>query len=160
MSIRLLICEDRKLVREYLQELISPWQGIEIVGQAASEEEAVWLARVVRPDIVLMDVVLSGARGSGITATRTIRAENPAVKVLAVSMHDDVHYVEAMLQAGALGYVLKSNLFEDLEKAIRATARGERFFSEGVRQHAENYLSRVSEAQMGDREDKETEQRI
>ena len=65
MSIRLLICEDRKLVREYLQELISPWQGIEIVGQAASEEEAVWLARVVRPDIVLMDVVLSGASGSG-----------------------------------------------------------------------------------------------
>src|ERR1022692_5346620 len=102
MSIRILLADDHRILREGLRSLLAQQPDVSVVGEASGGEEVVALARQLRPDVVIMDVVMPGL--DGVAATRLIREELPATKVIALSMHSDRRFVSEMVRAGAQGY--------------------------------------------------------
>jgi len=130
MSIRMLLVDDHRMMREGLRALLQGVTDIEIVGQAADGREALDLVRTLSPDIVVMDVGMPEL--NGVEATRRIRAEYPDVKVIALSTHTDKRYVHHMLEAGARGYVLKIAAYDELLRAVRAVSLGRTYLSPEV----------------------------
>jgi two-component system response regulator NreC len=124
-KIRLLLVDDHRIVRAGLRMLFQAEKDMEIVGEVDSGEEALTAVRDLKPDVVLMDVVMAGM--SGIEATRRIKAINPDVAVLALTMHEDEQYFFEMLNAGASGYVPKRAAPDDLVSAIRVVSQGNVF---------------------------------
>lgn len=124
-KIRLLLVDDHQIVRAGLRMLFMAEQDMEIVGEVSSGEEAIHAVRQLKPDVVLMDVVMAGM--SGIEATRRIKEANSEVAVLALTMHEDEHYFFEMLNAGASGYVPKRAAPDDLVDAIRVVSQGNVF---------------------------------
>lgn len=139
-KIRILIADDHGIVRAGVRSLLADYSDIEVVGEAQSGHQAIELAIKLQPDVVLMDIAMAGL--SGLEATQEIRERAPQVQVLALSMHDREEYFFAMLQAGALGYVLKESGPDELVAGIRAVYRGEAFLSPAVtRAVLEDYLA-------------------
>lgn len=128
---RVLICDDHPVFRDGLRLLLGEL-GVEVVGEAATGEEAVDTAAEVVPDVVVMDLHLPGI--SGIEATRTIRAANPGVGVLVLTMLDDDTTLLAALRAGANGYLLKGAGHADVERALAAVANGDMMVAADVAQ--------------------------
>jgi two-component system, NarL family, response regulator LiaR len=116
-SIRVLVVDDHAIVREGLRWLISTEPGIELVGEAADGLEALEKARALRPDVVLMDLVMP--RMDGITAIAEIKAALPKVRVLVLTSFAEDERVFPAIKAGALGYLLKDALPQTLLRAIR-----------------------------------------
>lgn len=119
---RILLVEDHKPTREVMRALLEEQADMQVVGEAPTGEEALDLARDLRPDVVVMDILLPGI--NGIEATRNILSGRPEVKVLALSNHFGDSLVQAILDAGGLGYVQKSKAFEELIPALRSVAAG------------------------------------
>ncbi len=122
-AIRVLLADDHKLFREGVASLLERAEDVELVGEAATGEEAVRLAEELLADVVLMDLKMPGI--GGIEATRAIVGRNPHTGVIMVTMFEDDESVFAALKAGARGYVLKDADRGMLLRAIRAVARGE-----------------------------------
>lgn len=120
---RILLVEDHKPTREVMRALIEEQSDMQVVGEAPTGEDAVNLSRDLRPDIVVMDILLPGM--NGIEATRKILAAQPEVKVLALSNHFGESLVQAIVDAGGLAYVQKSMAFEELVPTLRAVAAGQ-----------------------------------
>ena len=118
MSIRILLVDDHKIVRDGLRSLIEKDQDTEVVGEASDGRAAVQQVRNLSPDVVIMDIAMPDL--NGIEATRQILAERPGIKVVALSMHSDSRFIAEMLRSGALGYLLKNCAFEELTKAIHS----------------------------------------
>jgi CheY-like chemotaxis protein len=116
---RVLIVDDHQIVRQGLTGLLGAEPDIEVIGEAADGAQAVALATALRPDVVIMDINL-GPGIDGIEATRRVLATDPALRVIGLSMHADRDVADAMLAAGAAGYVTKGGPPEDLIEAIRA----------------------------------------
>ena len=123
MSIRVLVVDDHAVVRQGLRIFLHAERDFEVVGEAAGGEQAVEQARALRPDIVLMDLLMPGM--SGTEATRLIRSELEDVEVVALTSVLDDESVVAAVRAGAIGYLLKSAEAEDLRRALRAAAAGQ-----------------------------------
>ncbi|MCE4941769.1 response regulator transcription factor [Streptomyces albulus] len=121
--VRLLLCDDHAVVRAGLRALLSADPGIEVVGEAATGEEALAVAAQRRPDVVLMDLSL-GTGIDGIEATRRIVAEVPGTRVLVLTTYDTDADVTRAVQVGATGYLLKAERPEELFAAIAAAAEG------------------------------------
>ena len=130
MSIRILLADDHKIMREGLRSLLEKKPDIEVVAEAEDGRKAVQLARRLRPDVVVMDVSMPDM--NGVEAARRIIAELSGIKVVALSVHSDSRFVAEMLSAGASGYLLKDCAFEELENAIRAAVVGRTYLSSGV----------------------------
>jgi len=128
--IRLVIVDDHPVFRDGLSASLSRLSDVEVVGVAATGEEAVELAAERRPDVVLMDLNLPGI--SGVEAIRRLVAAELATAVLAVTMVDDDDTVLAALRAGARGYVLKGSTGEEIAAATRTAAAGGAVFGPGV----------------------------
>ena len=128
--INLLLVEDHEPTRRELILLLCREADLNVVGEAASGEDAIAMARALRPNVVLMDLALPGM--SGVEATREIVAADPDVRVVAVSNYGGRNIVEATMEAGAVGYVRKSRAFEDLIPAIRAVVSGQSYTGKGV----------------------------
>lgn len=142
---RILIADNHRLFCEGLRVLLEKQPHMEIVGEANNGRMAVRLCRELSPDLIVMDVGMPEL--NGIEATRQIKAEMPAVKILAVSMHADRQYVAGMLSAGASGYVLKDSAFTELSEAILIITRGGRYLSPSVVDIVvEDYAQRLSPA--------------
>ncbi len=122
-AIRVLLADDHQLFREGVASLLERAEDIELVGEAATGEEAVRLADELLADVVLMDLKMPGM--GGIEATRAVVARNPHTGVIVVTMFEDDESVFAALKAGARGYVLKDADRGMLLRAIRAVAQGE-----------------------------------
>ena len=129
-KIRILLADDHPLVRSGLIKLLEPYKEFFVVGEAGNGEEAVEMTKKLEPDIVIID--LSMPKLSGIEATKLIRKNNPATKVLVLTMHDNEEYVYQIFKCGAGGYILKNTGKDELAAAIRAVANGEHFFSPRV----------------------------
>jgi two-component system, NarL family, response regulator NreC len=123
MKIRLLLVDDHAVVRSGLRMLLMDEEDMEIAGEAGNAAEALEAARLLKPDVILMDIGLPDM--SGIEATREIRKLYPEVAVVALTIHEDEEYFFKMLDAGARGYVPKRAAPEELITAIRAAAADE-----------------------------------
>ena len=121
--IRLLLVDDHPVVRKGTRDLLDTEHDFQVVGEAASGEEAILKARELVPDVILMDVSMPGM--NGIEATKQIKAERPAQNVLVLTSYDDDAYIFALLEAGAAGYLLKNASEAELLGAVRAVAAGE-----------------------------------
>ena len=130
--IRLLVVDDQPLVRAGLQMVFDPEPDLEIVGEAADGEEAVRLARDLRPDVVLMDIQMPGC--DGIQATKSILGgmRDGAQRVLVLTTFDHDEYVFEALRAGASGFLLKDAPPEALVAAVRAVAAGDALLAPGI----------------------------
>ena len=121
--IRLLIADDHAVVRTGLEQLVATFDGVELVGAAGNGEDAVRLEGERRPDVVLMDIEMPGL--DGIEATRRITADHPEVAIVVLTSFSDREQILRALDAGAVGYLLKDAEPDELERAVRAAARGE-----------------------------------
>ena len=130
MHIKVLIADDHQIVREGLRSMLEKEPGIKVVGEAEEGRTTLRLARELAPDVIIMDVAMPEL--NGIEATRQILAEFPAIKVIALSMHDDRRFVLNMIKAGAKGYLLKDSAFKDLAKAIRAVMANKTYLSSEI----------------------------
>lgn len=130
--IRLLIADDHQIMRSGLRQLCEVNGGFTVVAEAASGAEAVQLARECRPDVILMDIRMPDL--TGVEAVQLIRQENPTARILMLTMYRQDHYVASALQAGAVGYLLKSTTEESLFAAIHAAHRGEGWLDPAVTQ--------------------------
>ena len=140
--IRVVLADDHALVRAGIRSLLGSMAGVEVVGEAASGEEALALAERERPDVVLMDIAMKGM--TGLEAAGRMREQHPGVRVVILSMHAGEEYVLQALRAGAVGYLLKDAATGELELALRSVMRGESWFSPAVsRQVVEGYVQRV-----------------
>lgn len=151
-KIRILLADDHALIRSGIATLLQGSADFSIIGEAKDGEEAVQKAKELNPDVVVID--LSMPKLSGVEATKIIKKKYPNIRVLVLTMHENEEYVYQILKSGAGGYVLKSAGKEELSSAIRAVARGEKFFSPRVSQiMAEGYLRRAEEDEMKRRQD-------
>ena len=123
--IRVLIVDDHAVVRSGLRLLLSQEPDLEPVGEAGTGREAVFQARALKPDVVVMDLVMPDK--TGLEVLPTIIREHPDAKVLVLSMQDDPRYVQAAFAAGASGYVLKEAADTEVVAAVREVARGNRY---------------------------------
>jgi DNA-binding NarL/FixJ family response regulator len=127
--IRVLIADDHRLFREALRVVLE--RECDVVGEAASGEEAVALAARTRPDIVLLDVGMPGV--GGLNAAHRLAKQAPSSKVVILSQYEDEEYVvEAMVEAGAAGYLVKTDAAVELLSALRAVAAGRSYLSAAV----------------------------
>ena len=125
--IRVFLVEDHQVVREGLRSLLEKEEDIEVLGDTDSGETACRMASELTPDVIIMDLELSGM--NGLQATELIKAELPAVRILALTMHGSEEYIYGMLKGGADGYLLKYSAARELASAIRAVYKGESMLS-------------------------------
>ncbi len=123
MSTRILIADDHAVLREGMRNLLEQEKDFEVVGEASDGEEAVRLGSKLKPDVVIMDIVMP--KLNGIEATRLIKQANPSSAVLILTAYSDIRYILGLLEAGACGYLLKSARSSEIVGAIRAVRAGE-----------------------------------
>ncbi len=128
--IRLLIADDHTLFRHGIRALLSSVADIELVGEAASGEEAVAQAAALRPDVILMDIKMPGM--NGIEATRRVLAQTSGIAVVVLTMLEDDDSVFAAMRAGARGYVVKGADEVEMLRVVRAAAGGEALFGPAI----------------------------
>jgi DNA-binding NarL/FixJ family response regulator len=128
--VRLVIVDDHPLVRDGLRARLSVVAGLQVIGEAASGDEALGLAATLQPDLMLVDVGMRGM--NGIQLATALRERHPAIKVLMLSMYDNREYVLSAIRAGARGYVLKESPTGDILAAINAVCAGGSYFSAQV----------------------------
>lgn len=121
-ALRVVLADDHEVVRTGLRALVDSAPGMRVVGEAGDGREAVARARELGPDVVVMDVSMPGMDGA--EATERIARELPAVRVIALTAHDDRAHLTRLLQAGAAGYVLKRAAADELVRAIRTVGAG------------------------------------
>ena len=121
-AIRVMIVDDHKLVREGLNAVFDQGGDIAVVGEVGSGEEAIEMVSNVDPDVILMDISMPGM--NGIQATKLIRKQNPAVKIVILTMLDQEGSVYEAVKAGATGYMLKSTSSDELVRAIKTVFEG------------------------------------
>lgn len=138
-TLRILVAEDHPLFRKGMISLLSSVPEFEVVGEAATGEEAVERAADLQPEVVLMDLQMPGV--NGIEATRRILRDSPSVRVLVVTLFEDDDSVFMALRAGARGYVLKDADEEDMVLSIRAVGKGEAIFSPAVAERVLAYFA-------------------
>lgn len=127
---KIVIVDDHFIFRNGLRDLLAEVPGVEVIGEADSGEKFLEMLEVLKPDIVFMDIKMSGI--NGIETTRKALERQPDLKVLALSMFGENEYVEEMLQAGALGYLLKNIGKEELIKAIDNIFHEKGYFSDEI----------------------------
>ncbi|MFC2173242.1 response regulator [Acidobacteriota bacterium] len=130
MSVKILLADDHKIIRDGLRALVQKQPNMEVVAEAENGRKAVQLSRDLVPDVVIMDIGMPDL--NGMEATRQILSQEPGIKVIALSMHSDKRFVAGMLTAGAAGYLLKDCAFEELTQAIRTVVANKSYLSPGV----------------------------
>jgi DNA-binding NarL/FixJ family response regulator len=127
MPLNVFIVDDHTLVRSGIRKLIEASAELNVVGEASDGREAVERIAELKPELVLMDVAMSGL--NGIDAARQVHAALPQTRIIMLSMHEDRQYVFESLKAGATGYVLKSAAFQDLMSAIETVMSDRNYIS-------------------------------
>jgi DNA-binding NarL/FixJ family response regulator len=142
--IHVLIADDHLLYREGVRKMLSVAQDIEIVGEAATGDEAISQALALQPDLILMDLKMPGL--NGIEATRRILYASPRIGVLVITMFETDETVFAAMRAGARGYLLKDADQEEVLRAVKAVSRGEAIFSPAIAERLIHYFAALKPA--------------
>jgi DNA-binding NarL/FixJ family response regulator len=127
MSVKIILADDHRIMREGLRALLEQQSGMEIIAEAEDGRTTVDLAHELKPDVVVIDISMPDL--NGIDATRQIISAAPHIKVIALSMHSDRKFVREMLSAGASGYLLKDSAFEELGNALAAVISNQTYLS-------------------------------
>ena len=130
--IRVLVVDDHDLVRTGITRMLADVEGLQVVGQADSGEQALLSVRELKPDVVLMDVKMPGI--GGLEATRKLQRGHPDIKVVAVTVCEEDPFPTRLLQAGAAGYLTKGAGLEEMIQAIRLVFAGQRYISPQIAQ--------------------------
>ncbi|MGN6554356.1 MAG: response regulator [Verrucomicrobiota bacterium] len=130
VRIKIILADDHNLIREGLRSLVQADNGVEIIGEAEDGIRAVQLAKLLKPDVAVLDILMPQL--DGLEATRQIVRDAPSTRVLILSSYSSDDYVKRILEAGASGYLLKNTAGNDFLKAIREVDRGNAFFSPEV----------------------------
>lgn len=149
-KIRILLADDHRMVRQGFKLILQGQADMEVVGEAGNGREAVEMAALLRPDVVVMDVTMPEL--NGIEATKRIREASPYIRIVALSVHRDGVYVREIVRAGAEAYILKESGDTELLTAVRAVAEGNSYLSPEVagavlkdyRKHATNPVDLLS----------------
>jgi len=130
VSIRILLADDHKIIRDGLKSLLARQQDMQVIAEAEDGRTAVQLARELRPTIIVMDIAMPDL--NGVEATRQVLELDPSIKIVALSMQSDGPVVRRMFQAGACAYLLKDCAFEELVQAIRTVLNGRTYLSPDI----------------------------
>ncbi len=130
MSVSIMIVDDHAIIREGLKMIFESQGDMIITCMAADGRDAISKAESIRPQVIVMDIAMPGL--NGIEATRIIREKLPSVKVVILSMHNNLEHIFRAMQAGAHGYILKESAGSEIVKAVRAVMKGHRYFGKGV----------------------------
>ena len=152
--IRVLLADDHRVLRAGLRAVLGTARDISVVGEASNGKEAVAMAAELRPDVVVMDLAMPEL--DGIAATKEIIAANRDIKVLVLSMHAEQEHLVPVMEAGASGYVLKTEADRELVNAIRAVAHGDVY----LRPSASRVLARRLVAKETDHSDQDRYARL
>jgi NarL family two-component system response regulator LiaR len=144
MKTRIMIADDHAMLREGMRNLLENEKDFELVGEAADGEEAVSLAGKIKPDIIIMDIVMP--KLNGIEATRQIKQVSPATALLILTAYSDIRYIIGLLEAGACGYLLKNSPGKDVIRAIRAVRSGESVLDSEVTRKLVQRLASLSKS--------------
>jgi len=129
-AIRTIITDDHAIVRAGIRLLLTAQLDIEVVGEAATGDECIALATQLQPDVVVMDIAMPGL--DGISATRQLTRICPGIQIVGLTMHENERYFFELLQAGAIGYILKGGIPEHLVEAVRSAAKGQAYLHPSV----------------------------
>lgn len=141
-ELKIILADDHTLVRAGIRSLIQQFQGMKVVGEAGDGNEALRLVKELKPDILLTDIAMPGM--NGLDTVARLKRDFPGTHVVILSMHVSEEYVLQALKSGADGYLLKDSATTELEQAVKAVSRGEKFLSPSVSQHViEDYKRRV-----------------
>jgi len=132
-SIRVVLADDHDLVRAGISSLLQSIAGVEVIAEAGDGREAIGLLQELRPDVVLMDVMMPGL--NGLEATEQIIRVMPELRVIILSMNAAQEFVLQAIRAGASGYLLKNARIAELEQAIRCVAAGQTYLSPAIAGH-------------------------
>ena len=130
--IRIAIADDHAIVREGLKRIVSSCEGMQVVGEAADGIEVMQRVRALDIDVLMLDLSMPGR--SGMELIKLVRAENPRLRILVLSMHQEMQYAVRAIKSGASGYLTKESAPAQLEQAIRKIAAGGAFISAEVAQ--------------------------
>lgn len=139
-TIHILLADDHTLVRAGVRALLEGLPDVKVVGEAANGHETLAMVQIHRPQVVFMDVAMSGL--NGLETTARLVKEFPELRVIMLSMHANEEYIWQALRAGASGYLLKNASTAELEAALKAVGRGETYLDPGIaRRVIEGYRS-------------------
>lgn len=144
MKTRIFIADDHAMLREGMRNLLEKEKDFEVVGEAADGEEAVQMAAKLKPDIVIMDIVMP--KLNGIEATKQIKQVSPSTALLILTAYSDIRYIIGLLEAGACGYLLKNSPGKDVIRAIRAVRSGESVLDSEVTRKLVQRLASLSKS--------------
>jgi len=130
MKIKILLSDDHKLFRQCLRTLLEKQSDMTVTGEADNGISTIELSEKLLPDVILMDISMPDM--NGIEATKRIVSNNPAIKIIALSMHSDKRFITEMLKSGASGYLLKDSAFEELSIAIRTVMKNQSYLSSTI----------------------------
>jgi DNA-binding NarL/FixJ family response regulator len=128
--VRLVIVDDHRLVREAWKRVLSRYERISVIAVCENGEQAVDAARKLQPDVMMMDITMTPV--NGVDATKRIRTFNNDVKIIGVSVHSDLAHVNAIMNAGANGYVTKNSSGEEMINAIMQVMEGRKYLCSEV----------------------------
>jgi DNA-binding NarL/FixJ family response regulator len=146
-SIRVVLADDHAMVREALAQILQESGCLRVVGQASDGQEALELAARLHPDVMVLDY--SMPKLDAATVIETLLRLHPKMKVLVLTVHENIHYAVKVLESGAHGYVVKSAAVAELVEAIRAVAEGEVYISPRVSQKVIQHLRRPKRDRVG-----------
>jgi two-component system invasion response regulator UvrY len=132
VKIKVIVADDHGMVRAGVRRLLEDAPDIEVIGEADSGEQAMQMYLSQRPDLLIMDLSMPGI--GGLEAVRRILKQEPAARILILSMHEDVVYPTRVMQAGAKGYITKHTASDALLRAVREVAKGELFLERDIAQ--------------------------
>jgi DNA-binding NarL/FixJ family response regulator len=158
-KLRILVADDHELVRRGIRGLLCARRGWTVIGEAANGQEAVDKSTKLKPDIAIIDISMPDL--DGLQATRQIREVSPATEVVVLTMHESDQMVRRVLDAGALAYVLKSDLATHLVKAVKAVSAGKLFLTPRVSDIVlKGFLKTGSPADSRDSQDQPTPREV
>jgi two-component system response regulator NreC len=148
-KIRVLVADDHGIVRQGLRSLLERQLDMEVTGEAGDGRDAVGIAAELKPDIIVMDIAMP--RLNGIDAAEQVLRNNPATRIILLSMYADEEFVMRALTVGVKGYLLKDSAELDLVRAVRAVAAGKSYFSPAIAQTlAEDYVRQLQSTGLQD----------